>query len=60
MRGIQVTITFHVDDTASNEDIERIVWNAVTQIQDPADEDGNHAAFDTADVNHDILFDVEI
>jgi hypothetical protein len=60
MRGIQVTITFHIDDTATNEDIERIVWNAVTQIEDPADEEGEHAAFDTADVTPDILFDVAI
>ena len=47
MRNIRVLISFEVDDTATDEDINVLVGQAVAQFDDPRDADGDHVAFDT-------------
>lgn len=48
MKKVVVTFTFDVDITATDDDIDQLVYAAGAQFSDPADEEGERAAFDTA------------
>lgn len=53
MRQIQVTMIFTVDDDATDGDIDRMVGDAGIQIEDPRDEEGDAATFETRDLHTD-------
>ena len=47
MRNIQITITATVSDDATDADIALLVSQAVAQVEDPRDEDGEYVSFTT-------------
>ena len=53
MRTIQATFTFRVTDDATDDDIARMIDYAAVQIEEPVDEEGDRAAFETEGLHAD-------